>query len=49
LKYEPPVWLLMLIFTPLTLGLCIGMLRPLKGLLVSLQYTNKAEQGRLEK
>lgn len=48
LKYEPPVWLLMLIFTPLTLGLCLGMLRPLKGLLVALQYTNKAEQGRLE-
>jgi uncharacterized protein (DUF983 family) len=49
LAYEPPVWLLMLIFTPLTLGLCIGMLRPLKGLLVALQYHNKAEQGRLEK
>lgn len=49
LKYEPPVWLLMLIFTPLTLGLCLGMLRPLKGLLVALQYTNQAEQGRLEK
>ena len=36
------------IATPLTLGCCVGMLRPLKGLLVALQYRNKAEQGRLE-
>lgn len=49
LAYEPPVWLLMLIFTPLTLGLCLGMLRPLKGLLIALQYVHKAEQGRLKK
>jgi uncharacterized protein (DUF983 family) len=48
MKFDPPVWLLMLIFTPITLGVCIGMLRPLKGLLIALQYRNKAEQGRLE-
>lgn len=48
MTFSPPVWLLMLIFTPITLAVCIGMLRPLKGLLVALQYRNKAEQGRLE-
>ena len=48
MKFAPPVWLLMLIFTPLTLLVCIGMLRPLKGLLIALQYRNKAEQGRFE-
>ena len=48
MKFEPPVWLLMLIFTPITLIVCLGMLRPLKGLLIALQYRNKAEQGRLE-
>lgn len=48
MTYEPPVWLLMAIFFPLTLIVSIGLLRPLKGLLIALQYTNKAEQGRLE-
>ncbi len=46
--YEPPVWLLMAIFFPLTLLVSVGMLRPLKGLLICLQYRNKAEQGRLK-
>ena len=47
-KYEPPTWLLALIFLPLTLVVCLGMLRPLKGVLIALQYRNKAEPGRLE-
>lgn len=47
LKFEPPFWLFLIIFVPLTLVVCLGMLRPLKGLLVALQYSNKAEQGRL--
>jgi uncharacterized protein (DUF983 family) len=48
LRYEPPFWVHMVIFMPLTIIVCLGMLRPLKGLLVALQYRNKAEQGRLE-
>jgi len=48
LTFEPPFWVHMVIFLPLTLIVCLGMLRPLKGLLVALQYRNKAEQGRLE-
>ena len=48
-KYEPPMWLHLAIFLPLTLVVCLGMLRPLKGVLVSLQYRNKAGLGRLEK
>ena len=46
--YEPPIWLLMALFLPLTLIVCLGMLRPLKGMLIALQYANKAEQGRLQ-
>lgn len=46
--YEPPIWVHLLIFLPLALVVCVGMLRPLKGVLVALQYRNKAEQGRLE-
>ena len=48
LKYEPPMWVHLVIFLPLTLIVCVGMLRPLKGVMVALQYRNKAEQGRLE-
>ena len=46
--YEPPMWVHLVIFLPLTAIVCVGMLRPLKGVLIALQYRNKAEQGRLE-
>ncbi len=49
LVYEPPFWVHLAIFLPLTVVVCLGLLRPMKGLLVSLQYRNKAEQGRLER
>ncbi|HEY8580508.1 MAG TPA: DUF983 domain-containing protein [Beijerinckiaceae bacterium] len=49
LAYEPPFWVHIVVFGPLTLIVCLGILRPLKGLLVALQYANKAEQGRLER
>lgn len=48
LKYEPPFWLHLVIFLPLTALICVGLLRPLKGVLIALQYRNKAEEGRLE-
>lgn len=47
-RYEPPIWVHLVIFMPLTLIVCLGMLRPLKGLMIGLQYKNKAEQGRLD-
>jgi uncharacterized protein (DUF983 family) len=47
-RYEPPMWVHLIIFLPLALVVCLGMLKPLKGVLVALQYRNKAEQGRLE-
>ena len=49
LTYEPAWWVHAVIMLPLTLIVCIGMLRQLKGVLVALQYRNKAEQGRLER
>jgi uncharacterized protein (DUF983 family) len=47
LTYEPPIWVHLVIFLPLTLVVCIGLLRPLKGLLIALQFANRAEQGRV--
>jgi uncharacterized protein (DUF983 family) len=46
-SWQPPLWLHALLWLPLTLGLSLGLLRPLKGLMIGLQYKNKAEQGRL--
>lgn len=48
LIYEPPLWVHLAVFLPLTAIVCLGLLRPLKGVLIALQYRNKAEQGRLE-
>ena len=44
--FSPPYWLLLAIFLPLTAVTCMGMLRPLKGLMVGLQYRNKAGEQR---
>ena len=46
--YAPPAWVHALIWLPLIVILSIALLRPLKGLMVALQYANKAEEGQLE-
>ena len=46
-NYEPPLWLHAVIWPPLLLALALGLLRLLKGGLVSLQLRNDARQGRL--
>ena len=45
--YSPPYWVHALLWTPLILITTLGPLRPVKGLLISLQYHHKAEEGRL--
>lgn len=46
--YQPPFWLHALLWGPLILLTTLGPLRPMKGLLVALQYRNKAAEGRLQ-
>lgn len=46
--YQPPFWLHMLLWVPLVIVLSLGLLRPLKGLMVAQQYKHKAEEGRLD-
>jgi uncharacterized protein (DUF983 family) len=48
IAYEPPLWVYVVIFMPATILVCIGLLRPLKGLLIASQYKNKAAPGRLD-
>lgn len=40
-KYGWPIWLHMVVWLPLAAGLCIGLMRPLKGLMIALQYKHR--------
>ena len=47
-SYGAPLWLHFLLWIPLTLVLSLTALRLIKGLLIALQYRNKAAEGRLD-
>ena len=49
IAYSPPIWVHAVLWGPLVLVLCLALLRPLKGVLVGLQYANRAEQGRIDR
>ncbi len=44
--YEPPYWVHAAVAIPLAAILCVGLLRPTKGLMIAMQYHTKAEEGR---
>jgi uncharacterized protein (DUF983 family) len=44
-RYNPPIWLMLLIALPLVAGLSIGLMRPGKGVMIALQMRNKAGAG----
>ncbi|MFN8831508.1 MAG: DUF983 domain-containing protein [Labrys sp. (in: a-proteobacteria)] len=46
--YEPPIWVHVMLWGPLILLVCTGLLRLIKGVLIALQYVNRAAEGRLE-
>src|ERR1700674_1368292 len=46
--WRPPYWLHAVLWIPTILVISLGLLRPLKGLLIALQYHHRAEQGRLD-
>lgn len=45
-NFSPPYWLHAVLWLPLTLGLCLGLLPVLKATLFALQYRNQAGEGR---
>jgi uncharacterized protein (DUF983 family) len=47
--YQPPYWVHAAVSVPLAAILCIALLRPTKGLMISMQYATKAEEGRVQK
>lgn len=46
---HPPVWLHILLWGPITVGLVIVVQRALKGVLINLQYRNNAGQGTIDR
>jgi uncharacterized protein (DUF983 family) len=48
-NYEPPLWLHALLWGPMIIGGSIGMLRPMKGLMIAVQYFHNAKEGELDK
>ena len=48
IKLEPPYWVHMVLWLPMTLGLTLLLLPPFKGLLLALQFHHQAEEARLD-
>lgn len=46
---NPPLWVHFILWIPLIIVLGLTSLRLIKGVLITLQYANKAAEGRLEK
>ncbi len=49
MSYAPPLWLHILLWIPLALVLSLVALRLAKGVLINLQYRNKAAEGRIDR
>lgn len=47
-SWEPPLWVHFVVSLPVTLLVCLALLRIFKGLLIALQHKHDAAEGRLE-
>ena len=43
---NPPVWVLLIVWLPATVVICLALLRPMKGVMLAAQFMNKASQAR---
>jgi uncharacterized protein (DUF983 family) len=46
LTMHPPIWLTLLVWMPFAGLLSLGLMRPLKGVMVALQFHNRASEAR---
>jgi uncharacterized protein (DUF983 family) len=44
--FHPPVWVHLVVWLPVTVALCLALLRPLKGVMLAAQFANKAAEAR---
>ena len=45
IAYRPPIWVHFLVWLPLTALICLGLLRPMKGLMIAAQFANRASEA----
>jgi uncharacterized protein (DUF983 family) len=45
IAYRPPLWVQAAIWLPVAAALCLGLLRPIKGVMIAAQFANKASQA----
>jgi len=43
--YRPPMWVHFLVWLPVTALICLGLLRPMKGLMIAAQFANRASEA----
>lgn len=48
LATNAPLWVTMLIWIPIIIAACLGLLRPLRGIMFALQWVNNAKEVRSE-
>jgi uncharacterized protein (DUF983 family) len=48
IAYRPPIWVHLAVFLPMTVVVCMGLLRPMKGVLLAAQFANQAAESRHE-
>lgn len=48
-NYSPPLWVHFILWIPLAIVLCLAALRLMKGVLITLQYANKAAPGEIDR
>ena len=46
IAWRPPIWVHLVVWLPLAAGLCLALLRPMKGLMIAAQFANKASEHR---
>lgn len=46
IAYRPPIWLHLILWLPATLIISLGLMRPLKGVMLAAQFMNKAAEAR---
>ena len=47
--WRPPYWVHAVLWIPAILAVTLGLLRPLKGTLIALQYHHQAAEGRIDR
>ena len=49
LAYVPPLWLHAILWPPLIVAFSLGLLRPMKGVMIAVQFANQARQGEIRR